>query len=396
MSTIFSSSDLKNDENANFSKDRPFIGKIKKRQLLNKQGSSKKTYHVTIDISGSNLSYQEGDAIAIFPSNPKNLVEILIDYFNAQSSTLVTFSKKSQTKTLTLLECLSDYVNITRVSPQLFDLIKTFSSCQDCKAQLEILSLLEKKEEKLAFMQSHDVVSLVKKAKSLSCAVQDFIDTLSPLLPRFYSIASSQIQDRESVDLLVATFAYQVHGENRSGIGSEFLSTLATEQTPVPLYIHCNPNFKLPDDIKRPIIMVGPGTGLAPFRAFIQKRISIDPLSKNWLFFGERNKSCDFYYQEELTQLENHGCLKLSLAFSRDQEKKIYVQDKLLEHQKEIWSWIQNGAFIYICGDAKNMAKDVLNTFCAIFTMEGHMSEQEAKNYLSYLRKAKQLQTDIY
>jgi sulfite reductase (NADPH) flavoprotein alpha-component len=396
MSTVFSSSDSKNKENSPFSKDRPFLGKILSRHLLNKPGSSKKTYHVTLDISGSNLIYQEGDAVAIYPSNPNYLVQQLMAVLSATEQTLVRLKRKDEAKDLPLVEYLTNYANLTRVSPSLFDLLKNFSLCPECKSYFEFLSSAEQKETRLDFLQSHDVISIVKLAKGLSCGPQKFVETLSPLLPRFYSIASSQALNPKSIDLLVATFSYEVHGEQRVGIASEFLSTLACNNTLIPLYIHSNLNFKLPEDIKTPIIMIGPGTGLAPFRSFLQQRAFVDPSSQNWLFFGERNQSLDFYYEDELKTLEEQKTLKLSLAFSRDQHEKIYVQDKLLEHQEELWCWISQGSYIYICGDAKNMAKDVLMAFGKIFSCQGNMSEQDAKSYIAELKKTKRLQMDVY
>jgi sulfite reductase (NADPH) flavoprotein alpha-component len=396
MSTIFSSSNPKNKENIPFSKDRPFLGKILSRHLLNKPGSSKKTYHVTLDISGSNLTYQEGDAVAIYPSNPNYLVQQLITFLLATEQTLVTFKRKDENRTLPLFEYLSNCANLTRVTPALFDLLKNFSFCPEYKSYLEFLSSPEQKDTRLAFLQSHDVISVVKRAKGLSCSTQEFIETLSPLLPRFYSIASSQLLNPESIDLLVATFSYEVHGEQRVGIASEFLSTLACNNTFIPLYIHSNLNFKLPECINTPIIMIGPGTGLAPFRSFLQRRASLDPCSQNWLFFGERNQSLDFYYEDELKSLEKQKTLKLSFAFSRDQQEKIYVQDKLLEHQEELWRWINQKSYIYICGDAKNMAKDVLLAFGKILSCQGNMSDQEAKSYIAELKKTKRLQMDVY
>jgi sulfite reductase (NADPH) flavoprotein alpha-component len=395
MSTFFSSSDS-NAHECGFSKDNPFFGKIQQRHLLNKPGSTKKTYHVTLDISGSDLVFHEGDALAIFPSNPPSLVEDLIDFLKVDGSLIVTYTKKHLTKSFSLFECLSNHVNITKVSPQLFEVIKQYATCPDCRAHLNLLSDPEQKEAKLEFLHSHDVNSLAKKAQGLNCSAQIFVESLAPLLPRFYSIASSSAIDPNAIDLLVATFSYQVQGELRSGIGSEFLATAASKTTPIPLYIHKNPHFKLPEDIATPIIMIGPGTGLAPFRAFLQKRIFQEPTSKNWLFFGERNQAYDFYYEKELKKLEAQGSLILSLAFSRDQEEKIYVQDLMLSSKKQLWEWISQGAYVYICGDAKHMAKAVSEALLKIFISEGNMSEEAAKTFLSLLRKTKQLQLDVY
>lgn len=396
MSTIFSSSDSKNEENATFSKDRPFFGKIKSRYLLNKKGSSKKTYHVSIDISGSNISYQEGDALAIYPSNPEYLVDFLIKFLNEDKQTQVFFTKKTVEYTTTLHDYLASHANLSRISPALFDLFRQFSTCSVFKAHLELLSSIEEKENRIAYIQSHDVISMAKMAGSLCCSTQEFTACLAPMLPRFYSIASSSSVSKDAIDLLVATFSYEVHGELREGIGSEFLCTKATEKTPIPLYVHSNPNFKLPENSETPIIMIGPGTGLAPFRGFIQKRVADNPLSKNWLFFGERHRVCDFYYEHELTAFEKQNSLKLSCAFSRDQEDKIYVQHKLLEHKQELWQWLLEGACIYVCGDAKQMAKDVTAALLTIFESEGNLSPAEQKDLFSQLKKAKRLQMDVY
>lgn len=198
------------------------------------------------------------------------------------------------------------------------------------------------------------------------------------------------------MDLLVAAFEYEVGGRIKKGVGSSFLCDLATVlETPIKLYHQPNPNFSLPDaDVD--IIMIGPGTGVAPYRAFLQERVLKNTEGKNWLFFGERNQSYDFYFEDFFNSLVDQGLLKLSTAFSRDQQKKHYVQHEILKHSHEIYSWIKRGAHIYICGDAKHMAKDVTEALVTILSVEGNTSEKEALTSLREMRKSKQLMQDVY
>jgi len=214
-------------------------------------------------------------------------------------------------------------------------------------------------------------------------------------MPRFYSIASSPKKDPLHLHLTVAYVCYEKNGRKRCGIGSHYLCEEVDKTTPISLYIQNAEHFALPGTDK-PIIMIGPGTGIAPFRAFLEEREHTNSTSKNWLFFGERNKQTDFYYEEFFNKLIAKNFLKLTTAFSRDKEQKIYVQHKLQEHAKEVYKWLNSGAYLYVCGDAKKMAKDVEKTLLEIIETEGNFSQEKAKEYLSNLRKDKRYIQDVY
>ena len=328
-----------------YTKASPFLARVKNRYVLNKAGSTKKTYHITLDISDSNLVYEPGDSIAILPSNPTTLVDEILTAANLSNSAL--------------RDHLTKHVNLSRVTTPFLEAIGiTFDD----------------PKKKAAHLASTDLLDNVKAAISVS---PEAFFKLPPLLPRFYSIASSQKVSPNSIDLLVATFTYTHNGEDRSGIGSDFLC----EADEVPMYLH--PSTFRP--VSTPMILIGPGTGIAPYRAFLQ-----ECPGNHWLFFGERNRAFDFYYEDFLTTLPN---LRLSTAFSRDQEEKVYVQHRMLEEGADLWQWINSGATIYICGDARHMAKDVTTALHTIIEEHGNL---DGKAYIKALRKEKRLRLDIY
>ena len=367
-----------------FSKETPFLAKISERQLLSGNNSSKKTYHISLNIKGSGLSFEEGDAVGIIPSNDPSLVKRILTITQLPKECQVIHPRTKLV--MTFEDFLTKAANLSRVTPSLFSLLKN---------QTSSLSTLNDEEIK-DLCVSHDVVTFLDHFFLQTVDIQDFCDAFSPLLPRFYSIASSQLVSADSIDLLVASFTYSVQNEKRAGLGSEFLCSFAKlDESVVPLYIHHNPHFKLPLDSSVPIVMLGAGTGIAPYRAFLQNR-AFDHTSKNWLFFGERQKSCDFYYEKELLDYAKRGLLELTTAFSRDQEEKIYIQHQLYSHRVKVWEWIEQGAVIYLCGDAKQMAKDVTATLLKIFESEGGLSEIKAKEFFLQLRKEKRFQQDVY
>ena len=218
-----------------------------------------------------------------------------------------------------------------------------------------------------------------------------------PLLPRFYSIANSPLVFPNEIHLTLAYVHYTSNGQIRRGVGSSFLADLSTiEETPIPIYLQPSQHFRLPDDPATPIILVGPGTGIAPYRAFLQERIATQAPGKNWLFFGERNRASDFYYEPFWLELEKLGKIKLDLAFSRDGTQKVYVQHKMYERKKEIWDWLQTGAIFYVCGDASKMAKDVDAMLQTIIEEEGKLHVEDARLYIKKLRSDKKYLTDVY
>jgi len=392
MSTIIHGSDRKSKEQPLFTKEDPFLAPILDRRSLNKKGSSKATFHLSLDIQGSSITYQEGDAVGIWPRQDPTLVEELLALLKAPKQTMVKDPRLNME--MSLENYLYTRANLSRVTPALLQLLASSAVSTQKKDFLQNLLRPDSKELRALYSKNHDVVTCLQDLLPHDLSIQEFINTLSPMLPRFYSIASSQQQYPHEIHLLVSTFSYEVQHETRFGLGSHFL---CHSNTPfVPLYVQHNPNFRLPEDPKTPIIMIGPGTGIAPYRAFLQHRASLSTPTRNWLFFGECHQAFDFYYKDELETYVKKGILQLSTAFSRDQDHKIYVQHVMEENAKDIWHWIQEGCHIYLCGDATHMAKDVTHTLLSIIHKEGDLSEEDAKALLQSLRKEKRFQADVY
>ena len=365
-----------------YSQLQPFKSKIIARYVLNKKNSTKKTYHLTLDLTSSGISYAPGDSIAIFPENPSQLVDQILKELKKTGHEEIVCPRSK--KKMSFYVFLKKKANLSRISSHFFKLIST---------SIFPNSSIDQK----AFIHNHDLEDLFQKFPFYQIPLQEIVKQISPLLPRFYSIASSQYLTKHCVDLIVGTFNYIKGEKKRKGLTSQFLCEYAKiNKTPIMIYHQPNPLFKLPKDSTRAIIMIAPGTGIAPFRAFLQERCYLKAPGNHWLFFGERQRNCDFYYENFLLDLQKKKQLRIDVAFSRDQKEKIYVQDKLKEHSLEIWQWIQNKACLYICGDARRMAKDVSKTLQEIIKTKGHFSEEEAKQFLKKMRREKSLLLDVY
>lgn len=378
-----------------YNKNNPFHAKIKERYLLNKEGSTKNTYHIVVDIKGANFSYRVGDSLAIIPNNILAEVEEILFLLKKNENELIVDPRTQAI--MSLREYLLTKANISRITLPLMKM--TLHHETDAKKKASLVHLLEEKnkEERSEFISSHDLLDFFRMHPLCNLPTQELLSHLSPLLPRFYSIASSQLITNDEIHLLVATFTYQQGQKIKSGVGSQFISLAAEiNKTPIQTYVHPTPTFVLPEDSQAPIIMIGPGTGVAPYRGFLQERIAQNAKGENWLIFGERHRSFDFYYEDFFLDLEKENRLRLDLAFSRDQDEKIYVQHKLIENSKDIWKWIEEGAFIYVCGDAKQMAKDVNETLLQIIEKEGTLSKENAQLYIKQLRKQKRYLMDVY
>ena len=347
-----------------FSKANPFIATLKERYLLTKKGSSKETYHIVLNAS---LPFNVGSSIGVFAQNDPKFVKEYLDALHATGNELITESRSGTQ--MTLLQFLASKANLSRLTSGFLKLSP------------------HKHYEPIAkeYIASHDPLDFLRENPQLP--LQDVCNQFAPLLPRFYSIASSHTVYPNEIHLTVALFKYNHGKEMRYGVASHYLCHLAELNTQIPIYVQPSTHFfPSPPDV--PMIMIGPGTGVAPFRAFLQEH-----KGKNWLFFGERNKAADYFYQHEF---ENNPNLRLSLAFSRDQAEKIYVQHKMLEEARDLWQWIQNGAYLYICGDADHMAKDVQHALHQIAMQQGNMTEDEAKAYFKKLKKEDKFQLDVY
>jgi sulfite reductase (NADPH) flavoprotein alpha-component len=348
-----------------YSRTHPYIARIKERVLLTKPGSTKKTYHIVLDVENPSLSFKVGDSIAVLPTNDLKTVEEIIHRLHATGEEEI-FDTRSNT-THTFRETLLHRANISKVSfHKLFHVEKTTSP---------LLELVE-----------HH-----RPSPNELCKI------LLPLMPRFYSIASSPKVFPGEIHLTVAFSSTLLNGQLLLGVGSHFLCDQAQiESTPIPIYVQPSNHFTLPADPNAPIILIGPGTGIAPYRAFIQERMASQAEGRNWIFFGERNRATDFYYGDYWTDLEKQGRIRLDTAFSRDQAEKIYVQHKMLEQKKTVWEWIQEGCYIYVCGDANQMAKDVDAALQQIAHDEGSMGEEDARKFIKSLRLEKRYLLDVY
>jgi len=361
------------------------VATILDRYLLTKDGSTKKTYHIVLKLP-SPIEYQVGDSVAIFPKNPNSLVESILLYFPKGSTIL----HKKTKETLPLKEYLLSSANLCKITPHLLRKIGE----KIISPKLNSLLLPENKPALKSYLEERQLIDLLEEYPN-ALIPQNLGDHLLPLLPRYYSIASSCKKDPLTIELTVAHVQYQSLGKTRIGVGSSFLCEEIEKGSSISFFVQSSNGFTLPDP-SEPIIMIGPGTGIAPFKGFLEERMHQNAPGKNWLFFGERNGKTDFYYSDFFKGLEAENKLTLTTAFSRDQEKKLYVQHQMLKHQKQLFSWIESGAILYVCGDAKKMAKDVDLALLQIISSEKNLSEADAKAYLKNLRREKRYLTDVY
>jgi sulfite reductase (NADPH) flavoprotein alpha-component len=384
-----------NEEFPTIDRLHPAKATIKERYPLTKTGSTKHTFHVSLDITNAPIRFKVGDSIGIYPQNDPGLVQHLIDAMKAKADDLIIDPRSGSP--LTLWEFLSHKANLSRLTSSFLKLFYACERMHDKKNSLHHLLQQENKPLLSQYLSTHDPLDLFKEYDDVQAPLQELCAQFGPLLPRFYSVASSQLIFKDEVHLTVALFTFSRQGEQRYGVGSHFLCHLANiKETAIPIYVQPAHYFTLPSDDNSPIIMIGPGTGVAPYRAFMQERIAKGAIGKNWLFFGERNRRTDYFYEDDWKQWISQGKLKIDLAFSRDQAEKIYVQHKMLENAKEIWAWLEEGAYFYVCGDAHRMAKDVEAMLQRIAQEQGGMSEGAAKAHVKNLRTQKRYLADVY
>jgi sulfite reductase (NADPH) flavoprotein alpha-component len=363
-----------------YTRQNPYYSYLKDRCLLNK-GSTKKTYHISLEINSNELDFKVGDSIGVIPLNDIKLIKKTLKNLkiNQPNDLEITALNK---------------VNICTGTKKL--ILKIKDNLKNSTLLTSLEKILLNKDTLDKYLNSRHVWQILEEFPS-DITLDDTCLNLRTMLPRFYSIASSKNFVKNEMHLLVTENTYHLQNTICYGIGSNYLCNLAKINDPIAIYVQKSPYFTLPVDEETPIIMIGPGTGLAPFRAFLQDRCLNKTISlKNWLFFGERNKNYDFYYQNFLEEIQVRNQLKLNVAFSRDQDKKIYVQDLIKKNGNEFFQWIRDGAIIYICGDAKQMAKAVEKTILKVFQDAGKMSDNEAGIYLKMLRKNKRYLCDVY
>lgn len=366
-----------------YSKENPFPARLSVNQKITGRDSTKDIRHIEISLEESGIRYQPGDALGIwFDNDPELVSEVLA---------LAGLSGDEATARGSLREVLSRELELTRLHGGFI------TGLAEISANVALKDLAGDKAQVNALVASAQVVDVLKRFPTELIAEQ-LLGLLRPLTPRLYSIASSQSEVEEEVHLTVGVVRYpQEDGTVRSGAASSYLADRLAEDAEVRVFVEHNDNFRLPANPDTPVIMVGPGTGIAPFRAFLQEREAQGAEGKNWLFFGNPHFTQDFLYQVEWQRYVKSGLLsKISLAFSRDQANKIYVQDRLREAGLELYQWLEAGAHFYVCGDANHMAKDVQEALLEVIAEHGHKSREEAEEYLSELRRAKRYQRDVY
>ena len=378
------------DPNALYSRKNPFPAKLKTNRKLTAAGSAKDTRHFEIVLEGSGLQYEVGDSLGVFPTNNPALVEEILS--------VLGFSGEEQVpdpngNTLSIREALTRSYVITEKDKKL---LAAIAEKDPTAAHFVPMTTPEGKAELEAYVWGREVIDPLLAHPAAKFTPEEFVKCLRKLQPRLYSIASSQKAHATEVHLTVAAVRYESHGRKREGVCSTFLSDRA-DNAPVPVFVHTAKHFRVPEDLNTPVIMVGPGTGIAPFMAFLQERKVSGATGKNWLFFGDQKSETDFLYREELEAWQEEGVLhKLSTAFSRDQAEKIYVQHRMLEEAGELFEWLEQGAFFYICGDASRMAKDVDAALHKVVETAGGKSPEDAAAYVEELKKSKRYRKDVY
>lgn len=379
-----------------YSKQHPFLASIKERYTLSKLGSKKNTQHLVLDLRGSGIRYEVGDSIGVFPRHDPELVDKTLQALRTTGKEII--QNKQTGEMISLADYLTTKANITDISPKLFREVSARQPNIDKKHILEELQQENNREACKTYLQKHEVWDFLLANEEVAFAPQELADLLMPLLPRFYSISSSQRFVGEEVHLTVAPLEYESNGHKRRGVSTHYLCQLVDLQVPiVPIFVQPSHGFYLPQYPHIPLIMIGPGTGIAPFRAFMQERLLHDQSKgKHWLFFGEWNRAYDFFYEEDWQEFSKKGHLRLELAFSRDQEHKVYVQHKMWEQGEELFQWLEEGAYLYVCGDAQRMAKDVEAMLQSIIQEFGRKEAQAAKEYIKHLRQQKRYLRDVY
>jgi len=370
-------------DKSQYNRKNPFPAKLLVNRLLTAENSSKETRHYEISIAGSGLNYEAGDALCVVPTNCPDLVADILKAIKCDGDEIIN--------EVSLREALQNQFEIKTPSKELLQEIATRSGNQ------ELNSVLNDKDALSKYLWGRDTLDLLLQNPSVEFSAAEFFGLLKPLQHRAYSISSSGKANPETVHLTVASVRYDAFERSHKGVCSTFLADLTNDTTEIRCFFTLNKVFRVPDNNDLPMIMVGPGTGIAPFRAFLQERETRGAKGKNWLFFGDRNAATDFIYRDELEQMGNSGLLnRLDLAFSRDQEAKIYVQDKMREHGAELFAWLEQGGYFFVCGDAYRMAKDVDKALHDVIATYGNKSEQQAIDYVNQLKKDKRYVRDVY
>lgn len=371
-----------------FDKQNPFAATVIDNVVLTGRGSSKETRHIELSLEGSGLVYEPGDALGVVPRNDPALVEAVLESIGLAADAPVTVKQKQ----LSLGEALSSAFEVSAVTPRFIDHWADLSGAET----LARLRGPDQAEARSAFMREHHVVDIIRQFPVKGLEADALLRGLRPLQPRLYSISSSLVAVPDEAHLTVGTVRYDLDGQPRAGVASSYLAEHAATDAVVPVYIQSNPHFRLPGD-DAAILMIGAGTGVAPYRAFMQEREVRGATGRSWLVFGERNFRSDFLYQTEWQGLLKDKVLsRMDVAFSRDRTPKAYVQDRLRQNSRDVYAWLEEGAHVYVCGDAKHLAPDVHATLLDIVVKESGRDAAAAADYLSALQRDHRYQRDVY
>ncbi|WP_342566469.1 assimilatory sulfite reductase (NADPH) flavoprotein subunit [Paenibacillus sp. FSL R7-0345] len=374
-----------------YSRNNPFYAEVLENLNLNGRGSDRETRHLELSLAGSDLTFEPGDSLGVYPENHPQLVAEIIAAMGWNPDETVPFNKKGEEGTLR--EALLRHYEITVLTKPLLEQAAKLSAAPG----LQALLAPEAQQELKSYIQGRDLLDLITDFGPWNVAAGSFVSILRKLPARLYSISSSYNANPEEVHFTVRAVRYESHGRERYGVCSVHCAERVQPGDALPVYIQSNPNFKLPANPDVPVIMVGPGTGVAPFRSFLEERGEQGAGGKTWLFYGDRHFVTDFLYQTDWQRMLKEGVLnKLDVAFSRDTEEKVYVQHRILEHSKELYAWLQEGAHVYVCGDEKHMAHDVHAALLTVIQEEAGLSPEGAAAYLDNLQQEQRYQRDVY
>ena len=373
-----------------YTRNHPFLSTVTVNELLTAAGSEKETRHIELTLD-EGMTYTPGDAVGIIPENRAEAVEVVLKALGYKGDERVLDHYKVE---ISLDEALRTRLGIGKLAR---GSVTQYAKLAPANEGLKAMVGPENKARAEEYCWGREFVDLATEFPGVITEPQQLFNVLQRLTPRMYSIASSQLAHPGCVQTTVRVIRYESHGRKRQGVASGHLGDRAGVGATMPIFLHANGNFRLPADTTAPIIMIGPGTGIAPFRAFLEERQALGSSGDNWLFFGEQRSALDFLYKDQLLGMRRDGVLThLDTAFSRDQEKKIYVQDRMREKAPELYRWLERGAYFYVCGDATRMAKDVETALLDVIAQGSNGTLEHAREYLAAMKKEKRYQRDVY
>ena len=371
-------------------RDNPYHAELRERRTLTAESSSKQTVHLSFALEDSAIHYEAGDACGVIAQNCPTLVEEILSLLGFPQHTQLEIPKHGP---VSMEDALAHHLQITRMTRKM---VQAFAERAQC-SKLAALLIPEQSARLEEFLHGRGLIDLLLEYPGAIGSADELAAVLPRLTPRLYSISSSPAAHGREVHCTVGVVRYRTQNRNRGGVASTMLADRTAVGSRLPIYIQPNKKFRIPADSNQPMVMIGPGTGIAPFRAFLHERRALGHSGRNWLFFGERSATTDFLYREELSAMHSDGHLtRFDTAFSRDQQQKIYVQDRMLEHGAELWQWLEDGAQVYVCGDASRMAKDVDAALHTVMERHGGMDAEAAREYVSQLQEDHRYHRDVY